>query len=366
MRIAYILSTESWGGLEMNQVRNALWMKQRGHETFVLGLADSKTEVFCKENSIPFLVIPKHRKYYDWRAAGNLNQLLSSNQIEHIILRDVRDMSVCVAAKKFSKGAFKVHYFMEMQLGVDKKNFLHTVRFKGLDTWSCPLKWLEEQVKERTKMDHSKIVRIPSALSTNQFKNAPDKFSAREQLKLPREKTLIGLAGRFDPQKGQLMLLKAFQELNNEQVELVFIGQATMNEGNEYVREIQEFIQNNQLENRVHLLSFRNDTEVFYSAIDTFVMASKCETVGMVTLESMATGTIVIGSNAGGTREILQEGKLGYLFIPENQDSLLESLRLFLDKKYFVTPSDLQKGVEAFDVEPVLNQVEARLEFCKL
>lgn len=346
----------------MNQVRNALWMKQRGHETFVLALAHSKTEDFCKENGIPFLPIPKHKKYYDWRAAGNLNQLLTSNNIEHLILRDVRDMSVCVAAKKFSKGAFKVHYFMEMQLGVDKKNFLHTMRFKGLDTWSCPLQWLEEQVMQRTKMDHSKIVQIPSALLTSQFKNAPDKFSAREQLKLPQEKTLIGLAGRFDPQKGQLMLLEAFQQLDNENVALVFIGQATMNEGTEYVQEIQDFIQKNQLENQVHLLPFRNDTEVFYSAIDAFVMASKCETVGMVTLEAMATGTIVIGSNAGGTREILQEGKLGYLFEPENQDSLLTALRIFLDKKYFVSSSDLKKGVESFDVESVLNLVEARLK----
>ena len=361
MRIAYILGTESWGGLEMNQVRNALWMSERGHTVFVLGLKGSKAALFCTENKLQFLEIPKHRKYYDWKAAGQLNHLLASHQIEHLIVRDVRDMSVSVAAKKFSKGAFKVHYFMEMQLGVDKKNFLHTLRFRGLDTWSCPLLWLEEQVKERTRMEHSKIVNIPSALVTEQFKNAPEKVDAREQLKLPQDKTLIGLAGRFDPQKGQLMLLEAFRELDNDRVDLVFIGQATMNEGSEYVQEINDFIEQNQLKNRVHLLPFRNDTEVFYAAIDAFVMGSKCETVGMVTLEAMATGTIVIGSNAGGTREILQEGKLGYLFEPENSHSLKEQLCLFLEKGYFVKPYDLQQGIAKFDVETVLDLVEERL-----
>lgn len=362
MRIAYILGTESWGGLEMNQVKNALWMSQRGHEVFVLGLKDTKTESFCKENDLTFLEIQKHRKYYDWKAAGRLNHLLISHRIEHLILRDVHDMSVSVAAKKFSKGAFKVHYFMEMQLGVDKKNVLHTMRFKGLDTWSCPLHWLEKQVKERTKMDRSRIVQIPSALVTEQFKNAPEKTEAREQLKLPLNKTLIGLAGRFDPQKGQFMLLQAFKELNDNSIDLAFIGQATMNEGNEYVQQVNDFIQQNGLANRVHLLPFRNDMEVFYSAMDAFVMGSKCETVGMVTLEAMATGTIVIGSNAGGTREILREGKLGYLFEPENSHSLKEQLKLFTEKGYFVKPHELRESVAKFDVDRVLDLVERRLK----
>ncbi len=362
MRIAYICGSESWGGLEMNQVKNALWMSERGHDVLVLGLNASKTHQFCKENNLTFQAISKHRKYYDWKAARALKQLLIEYKSEHLILRDVRDMSVSVAAKKFSGNAFNVHYFMEMQLGVDKKNALHTLRFKGLDTWSCPLLWLEEQVKQKTKMDPAKVIHIPSALPTDQFRNAPSKENARKELGLPLDKTLIGLAGRFDPQKGQLMLLEAFQQLKTDSVDLVFIGQATMNEGNEYVQRVNEFIYSHGLEHRVHLLPFRNDTETFYSAIDAFVMASKCETVGMVTLEAMATGTIVIGSNAGGTREILQEGKLGYLFEPMNTNSLKDQLELFLQNGYFVSREELQKGVQKFDVTEVLNQVEQRLK----
>lgn len=361
MRIAYILGTESWGGLEMNQVRNALWMQERGHEVRVYGLAGSKSETFCAENGIPFQVIQKHKKYYDWKAAKVLAQLLKEHQTEHLILRDVRDMSVSVSAKRYAKKAFKVHYFMEMQLGVNKKNLLHTLRFKGLNTWSCPLKWLERQVFEKTRIDRKKVVCIPSALDTQQFTTAPSRAAARELLGLPADKKLFGLAGRFDPQKGQLMLLEAFVQLNRPDTELVFIGQATMNEGEEYVQHIQQFITENQIENRVHLLPFRKDTEVFYAAVDAFIMGSKCETVGMVTLEAMATGTMVIGSDAGGTREILQAGKLGYLFTPESSESLEEQLRLFLEKGYFVNDYELQQGVAEFEKERVMVLVENRL-----
>lgn len=361
MRIAYLLGTESWGGLEMNQLRNALWMQERGHFVKVYCLDNGKAKDFCSTNNIPFQVIAKHKKYYDWKAARVLKSHFLDDKMEHVIIRDVRDMSVAAAAKSFSKNAFRLHYFMEMQLGVNKRNILHTNRFRKFDTWSCPLHWLEEQVKAKTKMKKENIVQIPSPLDTKIFKNAPSKDEARKLLGLPTTETLIGLAGRFDPQKGQLMLLEAFSKLETENVSLVFIGQATMNEGNEYVQQIEQFISNHQLEQKVHLLPFRNDTETFYSAIDAFVMGSKCETVGMVTLEAMATGTIVIGSNAGGTKEILQNGKLGYLFEPENADSLRAAITDFLHRGYFISKEEIQSGIAKFDKETVLEQVEKRL-----
>ena len=114
----------------MNQAKNALWMLQKGHFVLALGRENSSFQKFCEEHHIPFQKIEKHRKYYDFKAARQLREHLSKNKIEHLILRDVKDMSVSVAAKFWSKSSFKVHYFMEMQLGDSQKNILHTVRFR--------------------------------------------------------------------------------------------------------------------------------------------------------------------------------------------------------------------------------------------
>ena len=43
-------------------------------------------------------------------------------------------------------------------------------------------------------------------------------------------------------------------------------------------------------------------------------MPSQGETFGMVTIEAMAAGVPIVGTNRDGTREILGEGRLGYLF----------------------------------------------------
>jgi len=365
MRIAYICGTESWGGLEMNQAKNALWMLQKSHSVLCLGLKDSKFQNYCVEHKIPFQVIKKHRKYYDFKAALCLRKLLHSNKIEHLILRDTRDMSVSVSAKFWGKTTFKVHYFMEMQLGVSKKNILHTIRFRLLDTWSCPLNWLKEQVEQKTFMPKNRLVVIPSGLDRAPFIHNIPQEEARRTLQLPQNKLIIGLAGRFDQQKGQLLLLKALNKLKNNEISILFLGEPTHNEGEEYHHKMTQFIAVNNLQEQVFIRPFRKDIAVFYKAIDVFVMASKAETVGMVTLEALASNTPVIGSNSGGTMELLENGKLGYLFEPENFESLAEAITNFYRKEKKWPNDELNKSTQKYDHHTVTEQVENHLSRLK-
>jgi glycosyltransferase involved in cell wall biosynthesis len=58
----------------------------------------------------------------------------------------------------------------------------------------------------------------------------------------------------------------------------------------------------------------------WYSSTDIFIMPSKTETLGFVTLEAMACGSIVCGINKGGTLDIIKHKRNGFLF--HNSDSL--------------------------------------------
>ena len=358
MRIAYLIGTDSWGGLELNQVKNALWMSERGHNVLLIGPANGKLEAFCREHKLPFEAHKGHKKYYDYKAAASVSSILLAQKMEHLIIRDVRDMSVAVIAKRKANKQFLVHYFMEMQLGVTKKNLLHTLRFRGLDTWSCPLLWLKKQVETMTHMPKERIFHIPSALDMAPFSTDQSKVEARQILELPEDKIILGLAGRFDPQKGQLLLLEALEKINDPKLCVLFLGEPTMHEGQAYSDQMKEKMTTDALKDRVFIRPFRPDIAVFYKAIDAFVMASKAETVGMVTIEAMASGCPVIGSNAGGTPEILHHGKRGYLFEPLQAESLADQIRAFLKDPYKFTASELRETVTQFDHQLVLPDVE--------
>lgn len=360
MKIAYICSSESWGGLEMNQLRNAVWMHARGHEVVVLCIQHSPIDLNAETEKIPRLYIQKHRKYYDLSAGFRLAKLILEQKISHVIIRDVRDMSVCASAKMMNK-SFHLSYFMEMQLGVKKTNLLHTIRFRAIDLWSCPLNWLEKQVHTMTRFDTQKTCVIPSGLELAPFQTALTQADARQEIDLPTDKIIIGLIGRFDPHKGQVLLLEALKYIYNSEVAVCLLGEPTRNEGTAYFEKIQQTIAENKLDDRVFIRPFRKDIATFYRAIDVFVMASKAETFGMVTIEAMASGTPTIGSNAGGTPEILEFGKLGYLFTPLDAIDLGRAINEYVSNPSFFESKKLQAVSEKYDHESVCERVEKEL-----
>lgn len=361
-KIGYICSSTSWGGLEMNQLRNAIWMQQRGHRVVVLCQQNAPIHIQSVAANLPVQLIQKHRKYYDFAAGKKLAKLIQAQEISHLITRDTRDLSLGAIAKTFAgKKAFHFSYFMEMQLGVKKTNLLHTIRFRQLDLWSCPLNWLEKQVHTLTRFSKSKTTVIPSGLDLYPFSSAQTQADARAKLELPLDKTIVGLIGRFDPHKGQVLLLEALTKIQDPQVCVCLLGEPTRNEGTAYFDKIQSTIAENKLQNRVFIRPFREDIASFYRAIDVFVMASKAETFGMVTIEAMASGTPTVGSNAGGTPEILQYGELGYLFEPLNATSLADNIQKFVENPGAIDRKTLQEVARKYDHNHVCELVEREL-----
>ena len=59
---------------------------------------------------------------------------------------------------------------------------------------------------------------------------------------------------------------------------------------------------------------YQTDVRKYYAKAAAFLMCSPNEAMGRVTVESMFYGCPVIGYNSGGTKEIIENGKDGYLF----------------------------------------------------
>ena len=358
--IAYFCPSKSWGGLEMNQLHNAKWMHDRGHKVLIFAQEDSRAHKEANQLNLPVVFVSAHRKYYDFVNAFRLYKKIKKHHVTHLIVRNPKDMSLCALAKSFCLNKIFLAYFMEMQIGISKRDFLHTIRFKKFDLWSCPLEYLKKQVIEMTRFPQSRIVVIPSGIERERFNNI-DVEKAKAKLKLKKNIQYIGLIGRLDPQKGQHLLLEAFNKIKNDMDwHLVFLGESTQGEHSGYLKNLKHFTKENNIEDRVHFRPFRDDTENFYSAIDLFVMATKSETFGMVTIEALASGCKIVGSNSGGTAEILNKADVGLLFDSENKDDLADKILMSINQSNF----DQSKAVNAanrFDFQKICVQVEAAL-----
>jgi D-inositol-3-phosphate glycosyltransferase len=68
----------------------------------------------------------------------------------------------------------------------------------------------------------------------------------------------------------------------------------------------------------------------YYSAAEMVVVPSHYESFGMVTLEAMACGTPVIGSDVGGLSFSIEDGFNGYLVPGRDPDALADKIALLL------------------------------------
>ena len=87
MHIAYLSSSKSWGGLELNHLRNAQWMKQRGHEVIMFVTQDSPLQQHATDRQIPCTTIKHQPKYFAWRSAWRLTKFLKTDKITHVFIR---------------------------------------------------------------------------------------------------------------------------------------------------------------------------------------------------------------------------------------------------------------------------------------
>ena len=126
--------------------------------------------------------------------------------------------------------------------------------------------------------------------------------------------TLTALVvGRIAEPKGQLLAVRAVAEAVRQgaKVRLRMVGPELDREYTARVR-----AETLGMEDRIHFVGPLTDPSDEYRHADVFLMTSRDEAFGRVTVEAMRLGLPVIGVNSGGTAEIIEDGITGYLVAP--------------------------------------------------
>jgi len=169
---------------------------------------------------------------------------------------------------------------------------------------------------------------------------------ARERLGWKQDVPMLLFAGRLDPFKGPDLLLRAAAMMDTKAEIVIAGGKST---GDAEVYSLRELATELKLRRRVHFPGARPQRELalMYNAADVTVMPSYHESFGMVAVESLACGTPVVATRAGGLTTIVQHGETGYLvprcpgFFAEKLDTLLQQPDLLAHMRRAARPSVL-------------------------
>ena len=319
----------------MNTVRYARWMEERGWKVIVFCVNGSKLQHTAVSHNLKTISIQRNRKYFDFRNAWKVSRLFKKHNIGVCWFRDTRDFALLGWVKRFSGGSLKLMYQQAMQFGVSKKDPAHTFRFRAVDAWISTLHFLANQVKTQTRFPHNRIHVIPLGVDEEKLLSyGVTREMGRSHFKLSSDAFVMGIIGRLDKLKGQLVAIEATRILLEKgyPVQLLIVGESTLNENNFYEQEMRLRVSELELQDNIHFAAYTKKVELFYEAIDLFLLCSKGETFGTVTIEAMAFQKPIIGTNSSGTPEILADN-CGLLFEPENEEELAERMIFLYENK---------------------------------
>jgi D-inositol-3-phosphate glycosyltransferase len=351
--IAFYCSSIARGGLEMNLVRYASWMSELEWRVKVFCVAGSPIHALAAKAQLEIVLIRRNKKYFNITGAFRIARLFEKEEIDLCWLRDTRDFQILGLAKRISNRPFKLLYQQAMQFGVSKKDLIHTMRFQPVDAWVSTLNFLAEQVRTQTKFPQAKIHVIPLGVDEIPLKKElRSKSTIRKEAGIPHDTHLVGIIGRIDPLKGQHIAIEAIALLHQRgiQAHLLIVGEATLHEGNTYYEKIKHLVEKNNLKSFVHFKPYTENVGAFYRMIDTFVLCSKGETFGTVTIEAMACAVPVIATNSSGSPEILAHGECGLLFAPDDSAALSGCIERYMQEPSLGAEM-ANKARQKFDLE---------------
>jgi len=182
---------------------------------------------------------------------------------------------------------------------------------------------ISQAVRNQFSANHieEKIRVIPNAVDLSDY----DQKNRLPQINgIKMEDWLVAVIGHFEPRKAQDIAIRSIQIAKKQipEIKLIVVG-----DGNSKMKKyLNKLVLDLGLSDKIVFTGFRTDIPQILPHCKVLLMPSYDEPFGRVTIEAMASGIPVIGTNSGGTKEIIQNGITGYLVSPKNPSEIAEKM----------------------------------------
>ncbi len=216
------------------------------------------------------------------------------------------------------------HGWTGVTLKVKLYEWLDTLALAWMDACVCVS---EATARRARRSGIRKAVVIRNAIDATPYDTpAPDARDAVRALFPTPPRLVVGAAGRLSPEKGfDVLIAAAALVCRTRDVGFVIFGKGPRED------DLRRQITRLGLEGRVVLGGFRGDLERVLPGLDIAALSSHTEGLPVAVLEAQAAGVPVVATAAGGTPEVIDEGRTGLLVPPNDPASLAHKLGELLD-----------------------------------
>lgn len=208
-----------------------------------------------------------------------------------------------------------------------------------------------------------KMIVIPNGIDPELFRpNATARAKIRQELSIAEEVPIIGMVGRFHPQKDHYNFVQAAQYLSRSMPEVRFLlcGEDVTRENDELVK----WMNDAGIRERVYLLGKRDDISELTAAFDIASLSSMGEGFPNVVVEAMACAVPCVVTDVGESARIV--GDTGVIVPRRDPQALADAWRKVLtmdgDDRKRLGLSGRERVIQHYSLRQIVSRYETLFE----
>ena len=250
--------------------------------------------------------------------------------------------------------------------GHDKQDLLHRMIYGRVDSLIVTSRALKQNVVESHPIRDRRVRVVHPGLDFSRFDPARVMAAPRRAAWGADEQTVvIGTVGRFHPEKGQEIFIKAAAGLlkdrlsegeSGPRLKFVLVGEESGGGEAPVLDELREMVRQFRIGEHVIFEGYDERVAETMLGFDLFVMPARRESLGLVALEAMAMECPVILSDTGSAREVVgSQQEFGLTFRSGDAFDLQRRLRTL------VTDRELREAMGGRARQHVVTQYDRSL-----
>jgi len=324
MKVIILCLSHGYGGLELYVYREIKFLRASGVLCVPVVSEQSMLAEKLEKEGVKYETLNSGSKHLPIFTSFKLVELIKQNQIDVLHINWGKDLNLAAMAKYLSGNTVKLVYSRHMEITRSKKDLLHRWFYKQIDKFLVISRMVEENALTYLPLPRQKIELLYLGVSAP-CNTELDCELFFKQFKINKSTMNIVLFGRIEKGKAQHVMISAMKELieTKHDISLAIIGHV-MDE--QYYADLVNSVELSSLSEYVSFTGMIDDASDKMPCFDVVCLTSPKETFGLVLAEAMRGGVAVIGTNAGGVVDIIDNEINGLLFEVDDPISLYEAI----------------------------------------
>lgn len=338
MRIMHVIARLNVGGAALSVLELAAGQRDQGHDVLVVAgtipPGEASMENVAQELDVPHLHLPELTRELspadDARATWRLRSLIRDRKpsVLHTHTSKAGATGRIAALLSGTPRPVRVHTFHGHVLSGyfdPGREWVFRLVERGLAHTTDGIVAVSEQVRDDllrfhvAPADRITVVQYGFALDRRVAPAAASRDEKRAAIGAAEHDFVVGWAGRLAEIKRPGDLVRVAAQVPASM--LVLAGDGDLRS------EVERLAATHGIADRLRILGYVEDMGAWYGSFDAFLLTSANEGAPVVAIEALAAGVPVVATDAGGTKNVVDDDASGYLAPVGDVDRLAERLR---------------------------------------